>query len=176
MKCSACKARLMAHLDGDTSRVEGEMIERHLAVCESCRAEAAALREIEMRLERLAPIQPRNDFTLAVMAAVAAMPAPKRARLRVSWFAGYLAAAWLLVIGATEAHLIDWQRVLASVATEFGKLGAAAQTVLHVAGNLHVGTIAAGAVGFELLVLVIGVLALRPMIPRISSWLAGATI
>lgn len=166
----------MAHLDGDTSRVEGEMIERHLAVCESCRAEAAALREIEMRLERLEPIDPRNDFTLAVMAVVGAMPTPKPARLRLGWFAGYLAAAWLLLIGANAAHLIDWHRVLASAATEFGKLGAAGQALVHVVSNLHVGAIAASVVGFELLVLVVGVLALRPLAPRISGWLAGAAI
>ena len=176
MKCSACKARLMAHLDGDTSRVERELIERHLAVCESCRAEAAALREIEMRLERLAPIEPRNDFTLAVMAAVSAMPAPKASRLRLGWFGGYLAAAWLLLIAATATHLINWQRIFASSATEFGKLGAAVQALAHVAGNLHVGTIAAGAVGFEMLVLAVGILVLRPFVPRISGWLAGATV
>ena len=176
MKCSACKARLMAHLDGDTSRVEGEMIERHLAVCESCRADAAALREIEMRLERLAPIEPRNDFTLAVMAAIAAIPAPKPARVQWRWFAGYLVAAWLLLIGASEAHLINVQRAFAALATEFGKFGAALQALAHVAGNFHVGAIAGAAVGFELVVLVIGVLALRPLVPRISHWLAGATV
>jgi predicted anti-sigma-YlaC factor YlaD len=176
VKCSACKARLMAHIDGDTSLVEREAIERHLAVCESCRAEASALREVEMRLERLQPIEPRGDLTLAVMAAVSAMPAPKPARLQLRWFAGYLAAAWLLLIGATQMHLINWQRAFAATGTEFGKLGAAAQTLAHVAGNLHVGAIAAGAVGFELIVLVLGVLLVRPLVPRISNWLAGATI
>jgi len=105
-----------------------QLIESHLNGCPSCRALAQDLHAVEIRLEGLRGIEPRPDFTLGVMAAVAALPVPKPARLRVGWLLAYVAAAWALLIALTAARVIDWQHGFAAVATELGKAGAAGST------------------------------------------------
>jgi len=174
VNCSACESRLAAYLEGDASPRDVQLIESHLNGCPSCRALAQDLHAVEIRLEGLRGIEPRPDFTLGVMAAVAALPVPKPARLRVRWLLAYVAAAWALLIALTAARVIDWQHGFAAVATELGKAGAAGSTLVDVGTRLHVPAFAAGALGIELLVLAAGALALRHYLPRLSGWIAGA--
>ena len=174
MKCSACETRLAAYLDGETSAADARAIHQHLQNCAACRALAGDIRTVETRLARLHQIEPRADFTLGVMSAVATLPAPKRAGLDLRWFFVYLAGTWALLFVLGAARVLNWQRLFAEVATEFGKLGAAGETLVHVGSRLHVPTLAAGMLGLEIIVVVVGALALRRFMPRVSGWIAGA--
>lgn len=174
MNCSACEARLAAYLDGEASPSEVNAFEQHLSGCTACNALADDLRALEARLAALPQIAPRTDLTVAVMAAIATMPAPKPARLQMRFLIGYLAAAWALLVALTATHVLDWQRLAAGVAVQFGKLGAAGAALGDVAAHLHVPALAAGALGVELVVLLVGALALRRFLPQLSGWLAGA--
>jgi anti-sigma factor RsiW len=174
VNCSACEARLSARVDGDLPLAEAQAVDAHLSTCAACRALAQDLRTVEVKLEGLPGIEPRADFTSSVMAAVAALPAPKPARIRWRWFVGYLAAAWALLIGLTAARVIDWRHAFAAAATELGKMGAAGSTLADVAGRLHLPMFAAGAVGMEVLVIAVGAFMLRRYLPRVTGWIAGA--
>ncbi len=174
MNCSACEARLAAYLDGEASPSEAHALEQHLSGCTACRTLADDIRALEARLAALPQIAPRADLTVAVMTAIAMLPAPKPARLQLRFVVGYLAAAWALLVALTATHVLDWQRLAAGVAVQFGKLGAAGAALGDVASHLHVPALAAGALGVELVVLLVGALALRRFLPQLSGWLAGA--
>jgi anti-sigma factor RsiW len=174
VKCSACEARLAAYLEGDLSPADAALVEAHLRGCPACLALADGLRAVEVRLEGLRGIEPRKDFTLTVMAAVAALPVPKPARLRVRWFVAYLAAAWAILIGLTAARVINWQHAFAAMATELGKVGAAGSILADVASRFHIPAFAAAAFGIEAIVLIAGGLVVRHYLPRLTGWIAGA--
>ncbi len=50
MKCENVRKLLVAYLDGEVSRSESRLIQRHVAECQQCRAEIAALRETQNRV------------------------------------------------------------------------------------------------------------------------------
>lgn len=174
MKCSVCEARLAPYLEGNASPDVVRAVEEHLWECAACRELASAMRTVELRLTGLPAIEARPDFTSSVMTAIAALPAPKPSRVRVRWFIGYLAAAWAALLALTATHVIDWQRLFAGIAVEFGKAGAAATTIADVGARLHLPAFAAGAFGIEAVVLVIGILMLRRYVHLLSGWIAGA--
>lgn len=174
MKCSACEARLTAYLEGDASPGDAQSIEAHLKGCAACTHLASGMRAVEVRLAGLRGIEPRADFTLSVMAAVAALPAPTPARIPVRWFLTYLTGAWAVLLALTATRVLNWQHAFASVATEIGKVGAAGSALADVGARLHLSTFAAGAFGIELIVIAVGAIALRRYIPRLSGWIAGA--
>ena len=174
MKCSVCEARLAPYLEGDASPDVVRAVEEHLRDCAACRELASAMRAVELRLAGLPGIEARHDFTATVMTAIAALPAPKPARVRIRWFVGYLAAAWAALIALTATHVIDWQRLFAGIAVEFGKAGAAVATIADVGTRLHLPAFAAVAFGMEAVVLVVGVLMLRRYMHLVPGWIAGA--
>jgi anti-sigma factor RsiW len=174
VKCSACEARLQAYLDGDVSPGDAHAMEAHLKECAACQTLSEGLRAVEVRLEGLSGIEPRPDFAVSVMSAVAALPVPKPARIRARWFLAYIAAAWALLIWLTAARVINWQHAFASVATEMGKVAAAGSAFADIGMRLHVSTFAGAAFGVEMLVIAVGALALRRYLPRLSGWIAGA--
>jgi anti-sigma factor RsiW len=174
VKCSACEARLQAYLDGDVSPSDAHAMEAHLTECTACQTLSEGLRAVEVRLEGLSGIEPRPDFSVSVMSAVAALPVPKPARIRASWFLAYIAAAWALLIWLTAVRVINWQHAFAAVATEMGKVAAAGSAFADIGMRLHVSTFSAGAFGVEMLVIAVGALALRRYLPRLSGWIAGA--
>lgn len=174
MKCSACEARLAAFLEGEASPADVRAVDDHLKSCAACRELAGAMRTLEVRLAGLQGIEPREDFTHAVMASVAVLPVPKPARVRVRWFLAYLAAAWAALIALTMTHVIEWQRVFAGVAVEFGKAGAAATALADVGTRLHLPMVAGIALGIEALVLVAAAIVLRRYFRQFSGWIAGA--
>lgn len=176
MKCSACETRLAAYLDGEVSAADARAIQQHLQSCVACRALAGDIRTVETRLAGLHQIEPRADFTLGVMSAVAALPVPKPARFDTRWLLVYLAGAWALLFALGAAHVLNWQRLFAEVATEFGKFGAAGETLAQVGMRLHVPTLAAGMLSLEIVIVLVGALALRRFIPHVSSWIAGAQV
>jgi anti-sigma factor RsiW len=174
VKCSACEARLQAYLDGDVSPGDAHAMAAHLTECAACQTLAEGLRAVEVRLEGLSGIEPRPDFSVSVMSAVAALPVPKPARIRARWFLAYIAAAWALLIWLTAARVINWQHAFAAVATEMGKVAAAGSAFADIGMRLHVSTFAGAAFGVEMLVIAVGALALRRYLPRLSGWIAGA--
>lgn len=174
MKCSVCEARLAAYLEGEATPDDARFVEEHLKSCAACRELASAMRTLEVRLAGLTGIEPRPDFTLSVMSAVAALPVPTPMRVRARWFIGYLAAAWAALIALTLTHVIDWQRLVAGVAVEFGKAGVAATTIADIGARLHLPAIAGVAFGIEGVVLLAGVVVLRRYVHRLSGWIAGA--
>lgn len=174
MKCSACEARLGAYLEGDASIEDARAIEQHLAQCPACRAAVSDMRAVEVKLAGLREIEPRADFTQNVMASVALLPTPKPARLHPGWFLAYLAAAWAILVALSATHVLNWQKLFAQGAIEFGKIGAAGQTLAQVGGHFHVPTFVAAAVGFEMVVVVVAAIAVRHYLPRLSGWIAGA--
>jgi predicted anti-sigma-YlaC factor YlaD len=174
VKCSVCEARLAPYLEGEASPDDVGAVEEHLRTCAACRELASAMRTVELRLAGLSGIEPRSEFTAAVMTAVAVLPVPTPSRVRARWFIGYLAAAWAALIALTATHVIEWQRLFASVAIEFGKAGAAAATIADIGGRLHVPAFAGVAFGIEAIVLVVGVLVVRRYAGHLSGWIAGA--
>lgn len=106
------QARLMeslsAYLDGALDGAERDALERHLATCETCRAELAELRRVGALLRSLPePALPRS-FTLPVTTTWAGQPAPRRAPAwaRAAQWTGGVAAALgvgLLLAGALHA-------------------------------------------------------------------------
>ncbi|MBV8172881.1 MAG: zf-HC2 domain-containing protein [Candidatus Eremiobacteraeota bacterium] len=174
MNCSACEARLAAYLDGELSARDAQAIEAHMNSCASCRVLVNDLRAVEIKLQGLRGVEPRPGFDVAVMAAIAALPVPKPARLRLRWFVAYVAAAWAVLITLTVARVIDWQHAFAAVAIELGKVAAAGSTVLGVGLRLHLTTFVGAGIGIEMLVLLVGAFALRRFYPQMRGWFAGA--
>lgn len=174
MKCSVCEARLAPYMEGEAPPDDVRAVEEHLRTCATCRELASAMRTVELRLTGLSGIEPRSEFTAAVMTAVAALPAPKPSRVRARWIIGYLVAAWAALIALTATHIIEWQRLFAGAAVEFGKAGAAAATIADIGARLHVPAMAGVAFGIEAIVLVVGIFTLRRYAHRLPGWIAGA--
>ena len=97
MNCSACKARIGALRDGELPARDARLVESHLSSCASCRTFADRLDAVEASLVRLTRIEPRQDFTIAVMAGIAAMPVPERQPTRLWWLVIADVALWIAI-------------------------------------------------------------------------------
>ncbi len=98
---------------------DAELVERHLAACPACRAEAASYRPIAAQIALAAPLAtPAPELRARLRARIAAAPA--RAAPRPSWgarlaaFAQRIAPVWtpvslLLIVGLLVANLLLWQ-------------------------------------------------------------------
>jgi len=94
--------RLHDYVDDLLCREERMLVERHLAVCPTCRAEVADLRALLADLGELpAAIAPERDLLPGVHAAIDASAAR---RTRVQW----LAAAAAIVVLAAAAAGVRW--------------------------------------------------------------------
>jgi anti-sigma-K factor RskA len=100
---------------------DAELVERHLAACAVCRAEAASYRPITAQIALAAPLAtPAPELRARLRAGIAAAPTPARAAPRPSWgarlaaFAQRIAPVWtpvslLLIVGLLVANLLLWQ-------------------------------------------------------------------
>ncbi len=174
MKCSACKARLPAYQDGELSRGDQLLIAGHLASCSSCSAYHRELGAIDVMLERVSQINPSADFTLAVMAKIAALPAPAKGRPRTWWIGAYVAAAWAVLTVAFATRIVHWESVVAAAAGFAAKAGVAAQTLVRVADHLNLFTYAALGTGVELALLVAVAVVGRRYLTRLVAIPLGA--
>ncbi len=114
--CDTTREQLQDYLDGELPQEEGAVVASHLASCQACRAEAAALGELFARLD--APAIPAAPARLkgAVMAHVARARRRRRLLQTATLAAGVLLAvgiagmaAWQGVDDAVTAELAGWQ-------------------------------------------------------------------
>ena len=173
MNCSACKSRIGALHDGDLPARDAALVEQHLASCSECSAFAARLTALDATLVRLAPIEPRADFTLAVMASIAAMPVHQRQPARLWMLVIADIALWLAIGALTAFGLIRWKAAAAGAGAFAAKAGVAFTALFDVAQHFHVETIAALGVGIEIAVLVTLATVGRKYLPRVRATLSG---
>ena len=174
MNCSACKARLGLLADGELPSRDARLVEKHLASCAECRAFADRLTTVESSLLRLAPIEPRADFTIAVMAGIAAMPVPARQPARLWWLLVADVALWLALGALTALGAIRWKTLAAGAGAFAAKIGITVGTLYDVAQDFHVTGVVWAGIGIEILFLGIFVAAGRRYLARLRSTVTGA--
>jgi anti-sigma factor RsiW len=91
--------RLSALIDGELSGPQRERVLAHLARCEPCRQEAAALRALKQRMHALGEATAGTALTARLVAMGARYPAPGAAVYRRRWPVRSIAAAALAVAG-----------------------------------------------------------------------------
>jgi anti-sigma factor RsiW len=92
--------RLSALIDGELSHTQRERVLAHLAKCEPCRQEAAALRLLKQRMHALGEATANTALTDRLVAMGVRGPVPGRPRLpRRRWPVRSIAAAFLTVAG-----------------------------------------------------------------------------
>jgi len=173
VNCSACKARIGALRDGELPARDARLVESHLSSCASCRAFAHRLDAVEASLVRLTRIEPRQDFTIAVMAGIAAMPVPERQPTRLWWLVIADVALWIAIGALTAFGAIRWKAIAAGAAAFGAKLGVAATTLYGVAIDFHAVPIVALGVGIEIAFLAVMVVAGRKYLSRVRATLSG---
>lgn len=175
MKCSACRARLGAYLDGELQNGAQVAVAAHLAECAACREFAESLRAVGVRLAQLQAIEPAADFTSTVMARIAALPAPQPSRLgRMWWVVAYLAAAWVLLAIAGMTRAFSWQSAVAAGGTFAARMSVALDAVYRVGQHFHLVSAVALAFGFEIALLIVAGVVGRNYISRVGATLLGA--
>jgi anti-sigma factor RsiW len=142
VKCSACRERLPAYQDGVLAAGAAADLEAHLADCLGCRTFAEEMMIAERRLARLSEIEPRADFTLAVMAKIATLPAPVQRSARMWWLAAYNFFAWVALVTLAATGILRWKAITSEGHHVFSKLGPAADVLYRVADHFHLTTIA----------------------------------
>lgn len=173
MNCSACKARIGALRDGELPARDARIVESHLEGCASCRAFAERLDAIETSLVHLTPIEPRQDFTIAVMAGIAAMPVPERQPTRLWWLVIADVALWIAIGALTAFGAIRWKAIAAGTAAFAAKLGVAATTLYDVALDFHIAPIVALGIGVEIAFLAAIIVFGRKHLSRVRATLSG---
>jgi len=173
VNCSACRSRLGQRRDDELSARDSALVDAHLASCADCRSFAGRLAKIESTLVRLAPIEPSGDFTLAVMAKIAAMPAPARRPARFWWLLVADIALWAAIGALTALGAIRWKAIAGGVAAFAANSYVASGTLYDVAKDLHVTNVLALGVGVELAVLALVAAFGRRLLPRFRAALAG---
>ncbi len=173
MNCSACRSRIDLLAGGDLSARDARLVRQHLDSCAGCRAFSDQLAKVEASLVRLAPIEPRADFTIAVMAGIAAMPVPARQPARLWWLVFADVALWLALGALTAFGAIRWKALAAGAGAFAAKAGIAVGVLYDVAAHFHITTVVGVGVGIEILFLAIFVAAGRRYLARMRSTLSG---
>jgi anti-sigma factor RsiW len=173
VNCSACSARLGAYQDGDLSAREMGILDAHLATCSACRAQLAQLRAVESSLVRLVAIEPQGDFTLALMAKIAAMPVPERRPVRLWWFVAADVLIWAAIGALTAFGAIRWKSLAGAAAAFAAKLGVALGTFYDVGQHFHITTVVALGVLLEVVFLALFAAAGRKYLSRVRATLSG---
>jgi len=173
VNCSACRSRVGLLGDGELSAGDARLVELHIASCADCRAFADRLKTVETSLVRLAQIEPRADFTLAVMAGIAAMPVPERQPARIWWLLVADVALWIAIGALTAFGAIRWKTLAAGAGAFAAKSGVALSTLYDVGQHFHITTVVALGVGIEVVFLAVFVAAGRKYLSRVRATLSG---
>jgi anti-sigma factor RsiW len=173
VNCSACKPRIGLLKDGELPARDARLVEQHLHSCADCRSFADRLATVESSLVRLAPIEPRVDFTLAVMAGIAAMPVPARQPARLWWLVIADVALWIAIGALTALGAIRWKTIAAGAGAFAAKAGIAAGTLYDVAQHFHITTVVALGFGIEFVFLALFIAAGRKYLSRVRATLTG---
>ena len=91
--------RLSALIDGELSHTQRERVLAHLANCEPCRCEAAALRVLKQRMHALGEATANTDLTDRLVALGARGQGPGSGLSRRHWPVRSLAVAFLAMAG-----------------------------------------------------------------------------
>lgn len=173
MNCSACSARLGQRQDGELSPHEAALVDAHLASCAACRSLADRMAAAEAALVRLVPIAPSDDFTLAVMAKIAALPAHAQRPARFWWLLVADVAFWAALGALTAFGAIRWKLVAASAGSFTAKAGVTLATLYDVAHDLHLTTYVYLGAGIEIAFVAAVAYFGRRHLPRLRATLAG---
>lgn len=175
MNCSACSSRIGAYRDGDLAPRDAALVVAHLASCAACRAYEARYAALETSLARLVAIEPRADFTLGVMAKIAAMPAPAKATSRLWLLVAADALVWVAIGALTALGAIRWKSIAGAAGAMAGKLVVTSGTLFDLAQHFHLTTLLALGALVELAFLALITAAAVRYLPRIRAALAGVT-
>jgi predicted anti-sigma-YlaC factor YlaD len=173
VNCSACKSRIGLLQDGELSPRDARLVGAHVQSCAECRIFADRLTAVESSLIRLEHIEPRADFTLAVMASIAAMPVPARQTARLWWLVIADVALWIAIGALTAFGAIRWKVIAAGAGAFAAKAGIALGTFYDVAQHFHINDVLALGVGIEIVFLVVFFFAARKYLPRVRATLSG---
>ena len=174
MNCSACSSRLAAYRDGDLSRADARLMQEHLAGCAACTALDARMSRVDAALATIVLIEPAPGFAAAVMAKIAAAPAPVRRRIMWPWVIGYLAAMWAAVALLGALRVLNLNSLLDRAGGFAAQSGIALGTLFRLGVHFHMGDVAAIAVAIEVALLAVAATAGRRYLPRLGSALLGA--
>lgn len=98
MSCEKMASRILSYVDGRLKENERPDVEKHLAVCASCRLRVEEFRALSGLLDELPVIEPSPEFDARVRALVAAEPVKQNwwAWLRISPRIAFAASMLLL--------------------------------------------------------------------------------
>lgn len=103
--CHRCQKRLGAFLDGELSTRERASVERHLRMCDSCRARLKDLRDVDLFLHTLDVALPPATLTSRILAAAYERKTSVEKKPTGFWRKAGMPEFWVLK-GATAAALI----------------------------------------------------------------------
>jgi anti-sigma factor RsiW len=174
--CSWCEERFERFIDGELSDGDRARLLAHVDTCDACRGLLEELRVVDALLLTPRTIELPENFTLATMADVKAMPHPCPLRTPLAaTLVAYVVGAWSLLGAAVliaPQHVIGACRsVLTVAATVMGAFSGLWHTFLHLGDRAGVGstTLAGGALIADGMVLVAVVLLLRAARPLIAE-------
>ncbi len=99
MHCLNVRTELEAYMDGELGAEQVALVERHLAGCESCRAELARVQAVVKALETWPLVEEPARLTVRVMTQVRQYPVLPPFRLRWSDLAISLAGGMGILVG-----------------------------------------------------------------------------
>ena len=173
MKCSACRERLPAYQDGVLAVGAAADLEAHLRSCLGCRTFAEEMMVLEQRLARMREIEPRADFTQAVMAKIAAAPALAAPKLRLWWLGVYDACAWIVLAALVATGFVRWKAIVAEGSVFLGKLAFSGGALYRVADHFHLPALALAGAFVEAAVLIFALSAGRHYLAGLRTALSG---
>ncbi len=177
MICSWCEERFERFIDGELSDGERARLLAHVDTCDACRGLLEELRVVDALLLTPRAIELPENFTVATMADVKALPhpCPLRTPLAATLIA-YVVGAWSLLGAAAliaPQHVIAaCQSIFAVAGTVMAAFGGLWHTFVHLGDRSGLGsvtTLAGGALLADGIVLVAGVLLLRAARPLIAE-------
>jgi anti-sigma factor RsiW len=100
MRCSSCRQLLGGYLERELPHRARYHVVHHLRSCRECQAVLEEARAVDGLLATASSVEPRPNFTYAVMAEVRSLPIPYAHRTN-TWLllGGYVALAWLIIAG-----------------------------------------------------------------------------
>jgi len=134
MRCSHCRPLLSAYIDHELSHRARYHVVHHLRSCPDCRGWLEEVRAIDGLLETPQAVEPRANFTHAVMAEVRSLPVPYAHRTN-PWLllCAYVAVAWIIIGAWLKVSGIGFTGAVTMVASGANHLSLGLQTLAEAA-------------------------------------------
>lgn len=124
MRCSSCEPLLDRYVEGTLAAPRMIAVSAHVRECDSCRALLDELKAVDGLLETTRVFDLPENFTFAVMAEAAALPAPRpRQHPFWSFLVLYSAAAWVAAVLAMVLTGTGPGAVIAAVSGGLARVG-----------------------------------------------------